>query len=1209
MPTTDATCSPSIDESDLTNASYSVGWICTLETELASSEAMLDEEHPDLLQAENDTNTYTLGRIGCHNVVLACLPSGTTGICAAATAAKDLLRSFPKVRFGLMVGIGGGAPSNPSDDPCKDIRLGDVVVGNPEGNCGGVLQYDFGKTIKDGKFIQTGARHLRKGNAIREHVDCMLESNPAMQQNFKHRNPEDDQLFQADYDHMDGEKDCKNCNEERLVQRKSRTPDVPVVHYGLIGSANQAMKHGGTREKLRQEMGMLCFEMEAAGLMDNFPCLVIRGICDYSDTHKNKDWQPYAAVTAAAYAKELLGVITPAQVDKTPTAADAIKVIKAIKEVSKKVDKIGEGVGLLHSAQEAEYRRKLLGWLSPIDYAELQSDTLRKREAGTGEWFLKSTPFVEWLEGKKRTLFCPGIPGTGKTMIASIVVDHLKTRFPDDETGHAFIYCIYKREENQGVDNLLASLLGQLAVWKKPIIPEAIREWYNKHLKGEKPGLSRDEIRVALCSIIRTYSRTFVVIDALDECKTDQIRNELLSEVYKLQEGSDIRLMVTFRPSIEPEPRSSMTKLEIRAYKEDIEQYLSSRISELRTVVRRSNELQRKIKDRISTLVDGMFLLAQLYINSLTDKVTERQVDTALDNMKMGKEGLDKAYEDTVNRIENQQQGIRELAKKMLFWIVFAKRPLTTEELRHALAVEPGTRSLDMRDLCPVEDMVSSCAGLEYFQRRRSVSFQDVQRDIISTSCLTYLSYDVFAKDYLTYSDLESCFQQNPFFKYAAQNWGYHIQDAQQSAIDLALEFLMDDRKVWTSGEALFALSAYSCPQQFCGMHLVAYLGLNNIMMRLLEKKKDPDTRATNGWTPLSYAVKMGNALVVDLLLKYDVDLNVKLGIFTPFSLAIEGGSAAVVQLLLAQGTPLSRAAEKGDKAIIELLLKNGAQPDLEDEDGCTALSRAIEGGHVVVVQLLLAQGTKTPLSRAAEKGDKAVVELLLKNGAQPDLEDEDRCTALSRAIERGHAVVVRLLLAQGAKSRAAEKGDKAIVELLLKNGAQPDLEDENRCTALSRAIEGGHVVVVQLLLAQGAKTPLSRAAEKGDKAVVKLLLKNGAQPDMEDENRCTALSRAIEGGHAVVVQLLLAQGVKVNYMYQYAITPLSRAAEKGDEPVVELLLENGAQPDFEDGDGQTPLSRAEQAGNAAVLQLLNRPLSIDCSPSHRGRKRSYSSD
>ena len=165
--------------------------------------------------------------------------------------------------------------------------------------------------------------HLRKGSAIREHVNSMLELNPAMQQNFSYQNPEDDQLFQADYDHIESGKDCKSCDQERLIQRKPRPTNVPVVHYGLIGSANRVMRHGITREKLRQERNIICFEMEAAGLMDNCPCLVIRGICDYSDTHRNKNWQPYAAAAAAAYAKELLGVISPVQVDNTPTAIKA----------------------------------------------------------------------------------------------------------------------------------------------------------------------------------------------------------------------------------------------------------------------------------------------------------------------------------------------------------------------------------------------------------------------------------------------------------------------------------------------------------------------------------------------------------------------------------------------------------------------------------------------------------------------------------------------------------------------------------------------------------------------------------------------------------------------------------------------------------------------------------------------------------------------
>ena len=145
-----------------------------------------------------------------------------------------------------------------------------------------------------------------------------------LKQDFSYRNPEDDQLFQADYNHVNSDKDCKSCDKERLIQRKPRTTNI--IHYGLIGSAHQVMRHGVTREKLRQERDIICFEMEAAGLMDNFPCLVIRGICDYSNTHENKNWQRYAAATAAAYAKELLGVIPPIQVDKTPTAIDTIKV-------------------------------------------------------------------------------------------------------------------------------------------------------------------------------------------------------------------------------------------------------------------------------------------------------------------------------------------------------------------------------------------------------------------------------------------------------------------------------------------------------------------------------------------------------------------------------------------------------------------------------------------------------------------------------------------------------------------------------------------------------------------------------------------------------------------------------------------------------------------------------------------------------------------
>ena len=190
-------------------------------------------------------------------------------------------------------------------------------------------------------------------------------------------------------------------------------------------------------------------------------------------------------------------------------------------------------------------------------------------------------------------------------MISSIVINHLKTSFPDDKTGRAYLYCIYKRHGNQEADDLLASLLGQLAA-RQSMVPGSIRKLYNEHREGEKSRLSQKKIREELHSIIKTYSRTFIVIDALDECKTDGIRNELLSEIYKLQEGSDTRLMVTFRPGVVLERPSGVTELEIRAHEEDIEEYLSGRMSNLPSVVRDNNELQYKIKARILTLVDGM---------------------------------------------------------------------------------------------------------------------------------------------------------------------------------------------------------------------------------------------------------------------------------------------------------------------------------------------------------------------------------------------------------------------------------------------------------------------------------------------------------------------------------------------------------------------------------------------------------------------------
>jgi len=326
----------------LENREYTVGWITALPTELAAAKAMLDEVHKQRQwQHPSDKNIYTLGRINTedgshHNVVVACLPEyGTT---SAATVASQMISSFDSIRIGLMVGIGGGAPSTKAD-----IRLGDIVVSKPEQSFGGVVQYDSGKTGPGGKIVRTGSLNkppqvllnavstLRANHDIQESkvpyfLSKILQDYPTMKRTgYIYQGTENDLLYKAEYTHMGGEDSCDSCDVKEIIHREPRDCIDPVIHYGVIASGNQVIKDAMTRDQYRRDLGVLCFEMEAAGLMNNFPCLVVRGICDYSDSHKNKRWQKYAAAAAAAYAKELLEIIPPAQVDETHPAVEALK--------------------------------------------------------------------------------------------------------------------------------------------------------------------------------------------------------------------------------------------------------------------------------------------------------------------------------------------------------------------------------------------------------------------------------------------------------------------------------------------------------------------------------------------------------------------------------------------------------------------------------------------------------------------------------------------------------------------------------------------------------------------------------------------------------------------------------------------------------------------------------------------------------------------
>lgn len=331
----------------LGHGDYTVGWVCALPKEQTAAMAMLDEIHADLPKPQYDNNAYTLGRIGQHNVVIACLPMGMIGNNKSATVAAHMSSTFPSIKFGLMVGIGGGVPPR--------VRLGDVVVSKPVGAYPGVVQWDYGKAGQGNSFERIGSlnsppaavltaltklqsKHDMQGSEIPRYLENLKQKWPKLARRYLRSKSLEDLLFRSSYQHVEKKtmtnsedywenneeeeerESCFYCDLDQVVTRRPVTRDMRI-HYGLIASGNQVIKDAVRRNEINKTFGdkVLCFEMEAAGLINDFPCLVIRGICDYADSHKSKDWQEHAAAVAAAYAKEFLSIVPAHDVEVMPT--------------------------------------------------------------------------------------------------------------------------------------------------------------------------------------------------------------------------------------------------------------------------------------------------------------------------------------------------------------------------------------------------------------------------------------------------------------------------------------------------------------------------------------------------------------------------------------------------------------------------------------------------------------------------------------------------------------------------------------------------------------------------------------------------------------------------------------------------------------------------------------------------------------------------
>ncbi|KAF4342879.1 vegetatible incompatibility het-e-1 [Fusarium beomiforme] len=664
---------------------YTIAWVCALPNEMVAALAMLDDVHEPLPQPANDINSYTFGSIRRHNVVIACLPTGQYGMNNAVTVLTHLIRTFTSVRLCLMVGIGGGSPREGSD-----VRLGDVVIGTK------VVQHDLGKMVGSGQIIRTAdPRTLNPliGTAISflqaKHELDSSQIPLILEERFKgrpryNRPTTEDRLFISTYPHNSQALNCNDCSPSELVKRRERSTNIPFVHYGTIASGNQVIKDSIQRDVIGKQLNAICFEMEAAGLMDICPCLSIRGICDYSDSHKNDEWQEYAAATAAACARELL--------EQLPHTEDAL----------------ASTTGQQDPGFQDEKHKKCIQDLratDPRDDKTRIQDTKGGLLADAYRWIFDNKEFREWYDApESQLLWIKGDPGKGKTMLLCGIIDRLEK----ERSGSlSYFFCQATEARLSNATAVLRGLI-YLLVIQQPSLIVHVEEKYDhagkKLFEDENAWQALSKIFTAMLGDSR-LDDALLIVDALDECTIN--RDQLLDLIIR---STKVKWIVTSRNWLEIKQKLDHAQqkvgLQLELNQESVstavEAYIEYKVNQLADGKRYDEELKNQIQRHLIDNADGTFLWVALVCQELADSKVVRKRH-ALSKLKSFPQGLDPLYERMMDHVSRSNDA--SVCEEILALYSVVYRPINLDELK--VLVE----SLDEDDYGDLPEIIGSCGS------------------------------------------------------------------------------------------------------------------------------------------------------------------------------------------------------------------------------------------------------------------------------------------------------------------------------------------------------------------------------------------------------------------------------------------------------------------------------------------------------------------